>query len=38
LLSKIIETSRMEIYEERQLQLKEKEKEEYEQRRHARLA
>jgi radial spoke head protein 3 len=38
LLSKIIETSRMELYEEKNLQEKEKEKIEYEQRRHTRLA
>jgi radial spoke head protein 3 len=38
LLSKIIETSMMEIYEEKNLQEKEKEKIEYEQRRHTRLA
>lgn len=38
LLSKIVETSRMELYEEQQLKEKEKEKDEYERKRHARLA
>ena len=38
LFSKITETSRMELFEEKQLREKEKEKDEYERRRHARLA
>ena len=38
LLSKILETSRMELHEEQRLTAKEGEKEDFERRRHARLA
>lgn len=38
LLSKVLQTSRMELYEEKNLREKEQQKEEYERKRHARLA